>query len=129
MFLLVFIGYVFVYAVLFMALIAVTLGMVISYGIYVFTYVAGSVYARIRNRKTPEWSFDKSIRRPEISSEDIRQLALFTGMMSMIAMVLGFFAHALSNGSWSVTGTVLGIVAAIGVYSWFEGGKQHTPQN
>lgn len=119
MILLLFIGYALVYALILMAVIAAMLAVCISFGVYLSTYVVAYVYARIRNRKNPEWTFDKSVKRPQIDLDDLHQIALFSGIMSMMAMVIGFIAYVLSDRSWEVTWTAVGVVAAIGVYSYF----------
>jgi hypothetical protein len=111
--LLMLVGAVFVYALVFMAFIVAMLGVVLSLGVYGVSYVAMLCWASFRNRKSPEWKFEKKLWKPDL--EDVQTYSLMAGILSMVWMIVGFFAYAFTQDWGSTIGWVIAFTVLCGV--------------
>jgi sterol desaturase/sphingolipid hydroxylase (fatty acid hydroxylase superfamily) len=116
MILLFFIGAVFVYALIFMAILVGLMAVALSLCIYALTYMITYGVAKIRHRNTPEWKFDKKPWTPD--HDLVQSIAVTVGIFSLAGMVIGFFTYAFSEGDWGVTigiTTFILVIAGIGM--------------
>jgi hypothetical protein len=126
MFLLLFLGYLLVYAIALMMVIAFCCALAVSFGVYVLSYVVMYTWARLRRRSSPQWHYER--RKLDINSEKVQDYALIAGILSMVDMVLGFLLYAFTDGSWSMVWTGVGVVDAVFLFFWVDNQwKDKTP--
>lgn len=111
--LLMLIGAFVVYMLFFMAVIVGLMAFSLSFLVYGLVYVGSYMWGALRHRGSPEWKFEKRPWVPDTSR--MEEYSVVAGIMSMVAMVAGFLAYALSDGDWVTT---IGIASAVIPLGW-----------
>jgi hypothetical protein len=118
-FLLMLLGYVLVYAIFLMMIIAFACGLLISFGVYVLSYVGMYTWARLRHRTSPEWHYERKQFALDPNTEEIQGNALVVGILTMVDLVIGFVVYAFTN-SWEAVGWWVGIIDTLYVLFWLD---------
>lgn len=111
--LLMLIGAFFVYMMFFMAMIVGFIAFLASFAVYGLAYVIAYMGAKISHHRSPDWKFEKKPWVPDTGR--VQEYAVVAGICSMLAMVIGVFAFALSDGDWVTT---IGISSLVIPFGW-----------
>lgn len=111
--LLMFLGFVLVYLVAFMAVITMFLAFCTSLLFSGLVYGALYVWSALRHRTTPEWTFDKKPWTPDI--DDMQGWALGAGIISLGYLAVGLVAYAVSGSGETTVNVLVGFTVILGL--------------
>lgn len=100
-------------------------GVLVSLGAYVVAYVANYTWQRIRHRQTPEWRYQRA--EFVIDQEKVSQFAVISGVITMIALVLGFFIWAFTDSLTLAVSWPAGLSFVAAFFIWDNGRKPKRP--
>jgi hypothetical protein len=116
MFLIILLGYLVAYAVLFMMFVAFCCAVAISFAVYVTAYLGSYAWHKIRHRASPEWQYKRVAFK--IDEKKIQENAMIAGVFAMTFMVFGFFVYAFTS-SWNTTvGWTFGLAVLSSLVWW-----------
>lgn len=113
-----FMGAVLVYLLMFMAFIAAMVGLILAFGVYALSYLVLLGWTSFRNRASPEWKFEGTLWKPNL--EDVQEYSLMAGLISIMWMVVGFFAYVFTQDWGSTIGWVVGCTVLAGLIANYD---------